>query len=394
MRKIKAVMAVLLTLLALTPVAQAQAPAQQIRVMVGTAELSFDTAPVVEEGRTLVPLRTLAESLGFTVAYDAADRRITLTKDDRILELWVDATKARVNGKEFGLEVAPKIMGNRTMVPIRFVSEQLGATVSWNGAERLVQVRRGEEVGRELYERSQAVLMANPLADQKVSGKLLISMKMGGAGPIGGITLDMPMEVDLHTYKGDMLMNLAMVQPTAQGMQTVQTQTVLQGGTLYSKLPGTEQWVLAGEADLRSVLQESANTSLLTSVQLEQELLQAAKFSLGGMETVDGAAVARVDVDLSTADLAGLTGLFADQLAPLAQQGDEMKMEVKRFRISYWVKVDTSELDRVAMEMAINLTGSQGGVPLTIQMTIQGDITYKHVSEPIVFPDLSGAVRP
>jgi dipeptidyl aminopeptidase/acylaminoacyl peptidase len=88
----------------------------------------------------MVPLRFLGVALGATLVWDAAERKVTYTLGDRTLVLWVDKTVAYLNGKPLQLDVPPTIVSSRTLLPLRFVSEQLGADVTFDGATRTATV--------------------------------------------------------------------------------------------------------------------------------------------------------------------------------------------------------------------------------------------------------------
>ncbi len=103
--------------------------------------------PVIRSGRTLVPVRSLVQALGGTVTWNAATRAITIKLEDKIIELTIDNPAAMVNGKVVPIDadrtVTPVILsGGRTMIPLRFVSEQLGASVSWNAKTHEITIRR------------------------------------------------------------------------------------------------------------------------------------------------------------------------------------------------------------------------------------------------------------
>ncbi len=90
--------------------------------------------------RTLVPLRFVSESFGATVQWDGKERKITIALSGKVITLFIGKKTALVNGSKVLLDCAPKILFSRTIVPIRFVSEVLGATVLWNGKERKVTI--------------------------------------------------------------------------------------------------------------------------------------------------------------------------------------------------------------------------------------------------------------
>ena len=101
------------------------------QVTVNGKTLTFDSAPIVQQGRTLVPLRAIFEALGATVDWQPAAKTVTATKNDTVIQLIVGG-QAYKNGQEVTLDVPAKIINGRTLVPLRFVSEALGATVDWN----------------------------------------------------------------------------------------------------------------------------------------------------------------------------------------------------------------------------------------------------------------------
>jgi len=87
--------------------------------------------PVIENGRTLVPMRAIFESLGAQILWDDATKTVTGTKDSTSVVLTIGNTVAKVNEKETPLDVPASILNGRTMVPVRFISEALGCKVDW-----------------------------------------------------------------------------------------------------------------------------------------------------------------------------------------------------------------------------------------------------------------------
>ena len=111
-----------------------------IRVFFKGSELHFDEAqPTVKDGRTLVPFRQLFETLGFTVKWveEGAVRKAIGTKGGLSIELTIDSVNATVNGKTVSLDVPAQIIGGRTMVPLRFVSESSGYHVTFSSSGNL-----------------------------------------------------------------------------------------------------------------------------------------------------------------------------------------------------------------------------------------------------------------
>jgi uncharacterized protein YkwD len=114
------------------------AEAAPISVLVNGKSLDLDVAPLIEEGRTLVPVRAIAESLGAVVGWDAQARRVEISLNEDRLSLIIDNNIAYVNGIPRQLEAPARIVGGRTLVPIRFISESLHAEVEWAAVSRTV----------------------------------------------------------------------------------------------------------------------------------------------------------------------------------------------------------------------------------------------------------------
>ncbi|MFF2910785.1 TraB/GumN family protein [Paenibacillus sp. NPDC057934] len=97
-----------------------------------------NSAPIVEKGVTLVPLRPLLEKLGVNVKWDQATHTVSGSKGTLSLSLKIGSTNATANGKAVKLDAAPKQIRNVTYVPLRFVAETTGYQVGWNQSLRQV----------------------------------------------------------------------------------------------------------------------------------------------------------------------------------------------------------------------------------------------------------------
>lgn len=114
--------------------------AGDIKVLINGVEMVADVPPLLENGRTLVPMRAIAERLGSTVDYDSISKKITIIGKDRNVTLTVNQKEAYVNGIEQLLDVPAKVVNGRTLVPLRFVGQSLGATVNWDGPSQTVTI--------------------------------------------------------------------------------------------------------------------------------------------------------------------------------------------------------------------------------------------------------------
>ena len=118
----------------------AAAAAGDIKVLVNGTAVVFDQPPVIEGGRTLVPLRAIFEALGATVDYNTSARTVTAVRGDVTVKLTIDSDVMYRNGSPVTLDVPAKIIGGRTLVPVRAIGESFGSKVDWNGAARTVTI--------------------------------------------------------------------------------------------------------------------------------------------------------------------------------------------------------------------------------------------------------------
>ncbi|MEN6391756.1 MAG: stalk domain-containing protein, partial [Syntrophomonas sp.] len=99
------------------------------------------TAPVIVEGRTLVPVKAIMDAVGGTLAWDDAEKRVTIGYNGQTVELWIGSNATRVNGSAGTTDVAPQIINDRTMLPIGFISQNLGLGVTWQADTNQVVIK-------------------------------------------------------------------------------------------------------------------------------------------------------------------------------------------------------------------------------------------------------------
>lgn len=104
-------------------------------------DFSGDEPPVIDDGRTLVPLRSIFEALDVEVSWDDNTKTVTATsRDNVVIKMTIDETEYTVNGENKVLDVPAKIINSRTFVPVRAVSESLGCIVEWDDERQMVYV--------------------------------------------------------------------------------------------------------------------------------------------------------------------------------------------------------------------------------------------------------------
>lgn len=115
-----------------TPPKPAPTPIPVITVLIDGVPVVFDQPPVLENGRTLVPLRAIFEALGATVEWNNNTQTVTATKGGTKISLQIGSTQMYVNGTVKTLDVPAKLINSRTLVPVRAVSEAFGCKVDWD----------------------------------------------------------------------------------------------------------------------------------------------------------------------------------------------------------------------------------------------------------------------
>jgi hypothetical protein len=98
-------------------------------------------APYLKNATTLVPLRFISEKLGASVQWNSSDRSIKVLLDGTTIDLKVDSRTVKVNGSYKTIQVGPSIKNGRTFVPIRFVSQQLGRSVNWHPTNKTISIK-------------------------------------------------------------------------------------------------------------------------------------------------------------------------------------------------------------------------------------------------------------
>jgi len=117
------------------------AQAASVTINVNGSAVSFDQPPIERGGRVYVPLRGVFERLGASVVYSRPN--INATGNGHNVALTIGSRSATVDGNNVQLDSPPFLVGSRTLVPLRFVAQALGATVNYNGNTRVVDISGG-----------------------------------------------------------------------------------------------------------------------------------------------------------------------------------------------------------------------------------------------------------
>lgn len=107
-------------------------PSMQVNSVTVPIDPGRATTPLVVQGRTLIPVRGLVEALGGHTYWDAKENKVTIIITGKRMDFWIGKKQAMVDGQSYNLDVAPQVINGRTMMPIRFIAENLGLEVEWN----------------------------------------------------------------------------------------------------------------------------------------------------------------------------------------------------------------------------------------------------------------------
>ncbi|MCF6092849.1 N-acetylmuramoyl-L-alanine amidase family protein [Microaerobacter geothermalis] len=175
---------ILLLAVIIMPIQTGAQNPDDIHLVIEGKTVTSDVPPTIVNGRTLVPVRLITEQLGGTVTWEPETKKIYITGENIFLELQLKSTRALVNGRDVILDSPPALINNRTLLPLRFVGESLGANVAWDEATRTVIANQRISLfvnGADLKEEGKVYkineLLYAPLT--KVASRLGIDMESG-----------------------------------------------------------------------------------------------------------------------------------------------------------------------------------------------------------------------
>lgn len=116
------------------------------------------STPVIINDRTLLPIRAVVEEMGGNVSWNGDTQEVTLNYNEDTIRLIIDNTVAYLNDKANTLDSAPTIINGRTMLPVRFIAESFGFDVNWNGGEQVITVSKGTNIATD--NNNQKILVA------------------------------------------------------------------------------------------------------------------------------------------------------------------------------------------------------------------------------------------
>jgi hypothetical protein len=112
-----------------------------ISVLFNGSRYYMDPNPYIRSGRTLVPMKRVFELFGSTPVWNNTERSVTATRGGDTIKLYIGKKTAYINGSPVVLDVPAEISAGRTMVPLRFVAEALGCYVDWDSQSQTVVIK-------------------------------------------------------------------------------------------------------------------------------------------------------------------------------------------------------------------------------------------------------------
>ncbi len=146
MKRIWTALLAAILLIPMTFQSQVQA-AVNISVLIDGVKLYTPQAPVMIQGRVMLPMRSIFEALDASVKWNQKTKTVTATKDGTTVILKINSKTATINNKKVALDVPAKNLKGNTMVPVRFVSEALGQKIGWNSKTKTVTVKTTNNSG-------------------------------------------------------------------------------------------------------------------------------------------------------------------------------------------------------------------------------------------------------
>ncbi len=152
LRKLFLITSIILTLCITTLLGvNAYADGNEISVFVSGNEVEFDVPPTIIENRTLVPMRAIFEELGAKVSWTAETNTIIGEKNDIVIMMVIGDNVMKVNDKDIKLDVAPTVIDGRTLVPVRAIAESFDTNVEWYGDISTISIFSGMVEYASLY---------------------------------------------------------------------------------------------------------------------------------------------------------------------------------------------------------------------------------------------------
>lgn len=404
------------------------------KVKINGEFLSFDTPPVVENARTLVPFRAIAEGLGATVDYNSEEKKVTATKGETTISFIIGENKINVNGQEKELDVAPTVVNGRTMLPARAFAESLGSNVEWQDGTVAITTTQSPDSTmnpnpKPIKEPAPAPPAKNlpPAQGQTNSASKFLAMSAVALSQVKSYAYEGPTTVSYSSAGKKVHDDLNIDQSGAFAMpkqnylkasttvpttaKTGSIEIYSDGVNIYIKVVGEvnkenlpeSQWVLAGNVKSSSYTAQSNPFSCLqflagmgssvafgTDKEINGKKYKTVIVTLNqeNIKAALGSILAVAQQEIKT--IAG--GTVVQVQAQVVPQNVSGKIETAG-SIIYYIDPKTmiAEIAEFTGTDTTTITGSTSVVSATIQFN--GSININNINQAVTFPDVSGVVE-
>lgn len=150
-------------------------------VYLNGSKLNFDVPPQIVNGRTLVPMRAIFEALGASVSWDNATKTVLGTKGSIIFKMDTTSNIYYINDEAKVSDVAPMVQNGRTLVPLRIIAESLQCRVDYNGSTNIVTIESGASTSNVRDEDLTPVQVGNKYGYEDQNGNMVIKPRFDDA---------------------------------------------------------------------------------------------------------------------------------------------------------------------------------------------------------------------
>jgi len=340
------------------------AKAGTVRLLVEGKEVWGDVPPIV----VLIPVRDVAEAMGIAVVWDPGTNSVTLEDGERQIVLVVGQAEALVDGKPEPLDLPIVMHRGRTMVPLSFVSEHLGADVTWDPASGDVHVTPvkstlpPESISPEETRKRALALLSQTNVQDRFKAEAHYSLRMS----LGDDSLSMTRTVNqvLYTSGTEMLRQTT----TRLFGEDLLSGTAIRGETVWRLNPSSAVWEQGNYESHHDWLIHQRLDNPLALVELTEEELSMATVTLS--EEINSGEVSQV-VTLSWG-LPMVAELVGDQMAELVEGRMSMRFWFDEAGLTQRIDIELFALDQVEPANVMEATGQ---------------ILFTPWNEPIPFPD-------
>lgn len=371
------------------------AAAQEVKIIVEGESIALDAKPVIYKGRVLVPVRQIVESIGGDVTWNSGSQTVSVVKDQKNILLVINNNTAKVNNVNQTLDVPARIIGGRTMIPLRFVSQNLGTTVNWDPKTYTVTIEVPVNLNNEAYDLLVKASEKNAANRQsKYDFKANASLSGNSAGVLMNYNVEgsgtMKMDLDKPAFGFD-------------GKVSVKDKGVSMGfdfafrmieNNMYMMDPTTGKWskesIPAEDfAKVTELLKQKQLSAEFTSKMLEQMKSSVRTVDFAGEKTVNGVKTKGVSMELSGLKYKKMLKdiiLEAQKTQGMQVTESDLKafdevfsgVELNRYEVTYWIDQDNNIHD-INLDLKVRVAFQQ---EVDMVFAITADIALSEVNKP------------